>query len=1272
MANRNEEIAIILKTIGAAAAARDIEKVSKATKDLHKKVDEHTDVVKDNTDALEGNADALDTNTKSTDKKTERTKVAVKNQSEYNKAIVQSSKLLKDLHKATSTATAGASRYDRQRLAGIKAQQREVKALDNLEKAAARNRSRIDKSYIGTYTMLTKRGGPLHSFTKMTQQRITLAKEAEKAAIREGITTRREAERTAKAVIAAHKRTEAAKAKFYSKITPKINNLHVPEFRRPLQVLKWTSIIFGVLDLIPLIGTALNSVAAGAIGAVRALAPLVGLLGTIPGAILAFSQLGIVMHVAFNHIGAALGGSKAAMKKLSKNAQDFVKEVKRATRPLKDLRNDIQSAMFAGIGNLIGTLVKTWLPTLDRTLTQTATYVNWVATEFGGWLASADGIKVITGLLDNSNTIIFTGLRAFSGFTKVFLRLGNIAGPVLTRMVGDLEHFAFWLDDMVNTNSDGIAGFFDRAYDSIKRTGRVLKNFIIGFYNIFNNSESMSGFLADNIERISEQFLKWTQETDNIQKIKDYFKEMQEPLKALAHFAWRLAKAIFDVSRSPNFVKLVDSLRKDLIPSLENIIKAVDGNFITMVAEFVEKLSELITPENVKLFHEIGMKVLEVVGILINGYQQAPKFIKSAILWGVVLLGIFGGVANALINILKLMVGVPKGLMGIRSAFNGWRGAAAAEGVVASGAKRAMVDENGNVVVAGKSGKGRRGGTGSSGGGSSTTVFTQRSTGFDPKRSYSAVGGAYLAEEGVARRAYIPNSTTGAASIISGGAFGAASGAPMVITRSAGVGGRTGAGSAFLYTGGGSRNPFAGGVAKGAIPASFLTGVGSTPTRTGVTSKPAFDYKRAYSGVGSPFIIPGESGSMKTPVESAKPRHLMTANELIASGAAGSYADSKKSRGRGIRSRIPKGNGAVRGAAGGIAAMIGAGIVLDATGRILGQGRNDALANADRQSQSTVGALAAGGAGGITSLDSFFKIGSGFDNFKDALKGIANPTGFDKFTINVGNAINGAVGMTSASEVAKQKFEAMDTALANMPVDQAQAAFKVIKDSAEQQRVPMDKLVDLFPQYTDAVQQIVDPVTGASNVMNDAGNAAYYMSGGLDALKHSISRSKSNELEDDLNRALGLGLNQTRIGLYTGGTAPGGVATLVGEKGPELAMTRGGGIGLVGMGGPHMFKPSVDTAIIPNSATTNLMDGSYGNAPGWAKNALQNAVNNQGKGKAAGLPQAQAEPSNGNDGMHLSIGKIVVGGGSGSTARDIESAVYSAYQRMIRDQKERR
>jgi len=86
---------------------------------------------------------------------------------------------------------------------------------------------------------------------------------------------------------------------------------------------------------------------------------------------------------------------------------------------------------------------------------------------------------------------------------------------------------------------------------------------------------------------------------------------------------------------------------------------------------------------------------------------------------------------------------------------------------------------------------------------------------------------------------------------------------------------------------------------------------------------------------------------------------------------------------------------------------------------------------------------------------------AGVNSLDSALKKIANKNMFDDFA----TTWSGLVGVKGPIELVTDQFVKLDTALTQMDVAQARQAFAQIADSAEGQRMGVEKLLALFPKY---------------------------------------------------------------------------------------------------------------------------------------------------------------------------------------------------------------
>ncbi|MEJ1193054.1 phage tail tape measure protein [Pseudarthrobacter sp. CCNWLW207] len=120
-------------------------------------------------------------------------------------------------------------------------------------------------------------------------------------------------------------------------------------------------------------------------------------------------------------------------------------------------------------------------------------------------------------------------------------------------------------------------------------------------------------------------------------------------------------------------------------------------------------------------------------------------------------------------------------------------------------------------------------------------------------------------------------------------------------------------------------------------------------------------------------------------------------------------------------------------------------------------------------------------------LDALFKdggLGTSIDGVGDAIKRMSEKSMFDEFSIWLGDV------STSGSKLntLRDNLAGVDGALSGLVAEgkgeEAAKGFQAIKNAAEEQGVPLEKLVDMFPQYRDKLLEAKN-AAGETNVTQD-------------------------------------------------------------------------------------------------------------------------------------------------------------------------------------------
>ncbi|KQQ89463.1 phage tail tape measure protein [Arthrobacter sp. Leaf137] len=126
-------------------------------------------------------------------------------------------------------------------------------------------------------------------------------------------------------------------------------------------------------------------------------------------------------------------------------------------------------------------------------------------------------------------------------------------------------------------------------------------------------------------------------------------------------------------------------------------------------------------------------------------------------------------------------------------------------------------------------------------------------------------------------------------------------------------------------------------------------------------------------------------------------------------------------------------------------------------------------------------------ADGGNKLDALFKdggLGTNIDGVGDAIKRMSEKTMFDEFSIWLGDVSSAG----SKLNTLRDNLDGVDSALSGLvaegKTDEAAKGFQAIAKAAEEQGVPVEKLVDMFPQYRDKLLEAKN-AAGETGVTQD-------------------------------------------------------------------------------------------------------------------------------------------------------------------------------------------
>lgn len=379
-----------------------------------------------------------------------------------------------------------------------------------------------------------------------------------------------------------------------------------------------------------------------------------------------------------------------ALKELSPNARKAAEAFQNLKPALGDLRRSVQDALFDGMGEQLGQLDKTLLPTLERGLSRVATGLNTQMREVFKEVTSADFTRDLDTMFKNTARgakNAAPGMRAMASALNQIATVGSSFLPRLgksfSKLAKDFENYIARVRD-----SGALADFIDDGIDKFKQLGRILRDFGAGILDVFNIADAAGGGMFSNLEKMAAGFRSFTESASGQAQLTQLFASIQRAGEAMAPVFRQLFDTI--VQLSPVFADIAEKVGPKLSLIIEKIgdaLEEVGPEIGDAFAGIGEALSEIL-PAVLKLagpFSTLLNAVLQPLVPVVEklapalGWvaRQLANLVNKASDVGA---GPLLGIAGALLLLRRRLKGLPGRLRGATTALSGFLGAASGKG----------------------------------------------------------------------------------------------------------------------------------------------------------------------------------------------------------------------------------------------------------------------------------------------------------------------------------------------------------------------------------------------------------------------------------------------------------------------------------------------------------------------------------------------------------------------------------------------------------------
>lgn len=411
------------------------------------------------------------------------------------------------------------------------------------------------------------------------------------------------------------------------------------KFKALFSFFKWGAIADGVT----LIGSAVAALGGAAVGAVAAFTPILGVAGAMPGVIGALGQSMLVLKAGFKGAGEIAG---PLFEKINSDIEKVVgPSLTKLTKGLLASNGALRNGLVATAKQL-----KPSIKELDQ-------YLNKGAGK--GQMASFMGNNAeIAGKLGTLATPALKGLFAVI----------EAATPMTNMLVDKFVSFGNTLSNLAQNNGPAMTRFFDNAGRIFMNTSKTLGDFTKGLYEIGKLSVGLGGEMGMGLMDMMAKFRAWTESAAGQNRIKQFFDDIRPPLDA----AWKLLVAVgqafgrISVSGKgmDSMTQTFDALRTSVVPVLEKMLDAAQGNFIPKIAEALANIANIMM--NLKMAELLGglTKALAIISSVVAVLPSPIQTVLGLMVTLAALVKIigfsFGSWKGGILGATKSMVGMSK------------------------------------------------------------------------------------------------------------------------------------------------------------------------------------------------------------------------------------------------------------------------------------------------------------------------------------------------------------------------------------------------------------------------------------------------------------------------------------------------------------------------------------------------------------------------------------------------------------------------------------
>ncbi|MDI3407686.1 hypothetical protein [Streptomyces cavernicola] len=389
--------------------------------------------------------------------------------------------------------------------------------------------------------------------------------------------------------------------------------MRMPGGRRGMRMLG----IGSLLSLLQPAAAALTQYGAGLTALVSAAAPTVGVLGAIPGLIVAAGTAAIGAKVAFSGFGEALKQTLKAQQQaatgakltkaqqealaqsldgLSASARKSVTTVASLSGAWRKMRQSVQERFFSQVADEIKPLSSSVLPLLKDSLGDTAGQLGSLAKRGAQFMQSGPFRRDFKQIAVTNSTAVGHMTDGLANLGRASLDFLVASGPFVERASRGAEKVTQWARASVKAGRDtgSLAKFLDHAGDKAAQLGRSAWDLVKGLGGVGKAAQDSGNALLDGFEGTMTRFKRWANSVKGQTSMKQFFSDAAPTFHELNRLVGDFFRGLGRAAKDNGVTDLIRQIRTELMPALGSFFNSIGQSIGPALIGLISNLATAI------------------------------------------------------------------------------------------------------------------------------------------------------------------------------------------------------------------------------------------------------------------------------------------------------------------------------------------------------------------------------------------------------------------------------------------------------------------------------------------------------------------------------------------------------------------------------------------------------------------------------------------------------------------------------------------------------